>query len=157
MDALHSILFYLFGAVAVAGAVGLAVLETRPMRGLAMAVAGAGLAGVDASLSAAASGAIVLVCYLGIAGLVLGTARSVPDPARAARQAAGPLAALAFAVLAYAAFRGNLHQSAFTGGGIGTAALGRFLVGREALGLIAVLAMTLLASMIGATTWRRGR
>src|SRR5256885_8175265 len=70
MDSLHAIGFYVSSGVSLAGAMGVALLPGRGLRGASMAVVGVGLAGIYLSLSAGFVAAVALVCYAGCAFLV---------------------------------------------------------------------------------------
>jgi hypothetical protein len=76
------------------------------------------------------------------------------------RQAGAVGAAGLFAVLAYAAFRGDFVAATYRGGEIGTAAIGRVLFAHDGLTTAAVGALVF-AALVGATAaWRvrdRGR
>ena len=62
MDALHSVLFYVLSALAIAGGLAAALLPSRAHRGLGVAAAGVGLGGLLAVLSAGFAGLVVLLC-----------------------------------------------------------------------------------------------
>jgi len=160
MDSLHAIGFYVSATLSLGGALFVAFLPARETRGLAMAVTGIGLAGIALSLSAGFAAAVILVCYLAIAALVAGPQYRSFDPLThvAWRQAGALGAAGLFALLAYAAFRGDFVSATFYGGAIGGSALGRTLFAHDALSTVAVAAVTLVA-LVGATAaWRaRGR
>ena len=69
MDSPHAIGFYVSSALSVGGGIAVAFLGTRTRRALALLVAGVGVAGVDASLSAGFAAAVVLVSpYFGDRG-----------------------------------------------------------------------------------------
>ncbi len=141
MDTLRSILFYAFAAVTVAGALVAALGPSRRLRALGVGVVGAGLALLYADLEAGFAGLATLVAYLGMAALLL--ARGIPDRAREAaaarsHQVGAAAAALLFAALGYAAYRGGFHVPGYPGGEFGAAAVGRALIGRDALAAEAV-------------------
>ena len=80
MDSPHAIGFYVSSALSVGGGIAVAFLGTRTRRALALLVAGVGVAGVDASLSAGFAAAVVLVrslpwpdCVSGPGGAVVST------------------------------------------------------------------------------------
>ena len=67
MDSLHAIGFYVSSGVSLAGALGVALLPLRDQRGVALGVAGIGLAGLYLSLSAGFAALVALgfyVCYV---------------------------------------------------------------------------------------------
>src|SRR5438874_7393332 len=108
MDSLHAIGFYASSGVSLAGALGVALLPGRGLRGASMAVVGVGLAGIYLSLSAGFVAAVALVCYAGCAFLVASPLyrplEGVVGPLW--RQVGAIGAAALLAVLAYSAFRG---------------------------------------------------
>jgi NADH:ubiquinone oxidoreductase subunit 6 (subunit J) len=162
MDSLHAIGFYVSAAISIGGGLTVAFLPGRGTRGLALALCGLGIAGLYASLSADFAGLVVLVCYAGCALLIAAPRYRVVDaPVGFAWRQVGAVAAAAlFAVLAYAAFRGDFVSATYRGGEIGTAAIGRVLFTHDALAAEAISALVLVA-LVGATAaWRvrdRGR
>jgi len=162
MDSLHAIGFYVSAAISIGGGLMVAFLPGRGARGLAVAVSGLGIVGLYASLSADFAGLVALVCYVACALLIAAPRyRIVDSPVGFAWRQAGAVAAAAlFAVLAYAAFRGDFVQATYRGGEIGTAAIGQVLFAHDALATAAVAALVLVA-LVGATAaWRvrdRGR
>jgi len=162
MDSLHAIGFYVSAAVSIGGGLLVAFLPGRGGRGLALALSGLGIAGLYASLSAEFAGLVAFVCFAGCAMLIAGPRyRPVDSPAGMAWRQAGAIAAAAlFAVLAYAAFRGDFVQATYKGGEFGIAGIGHVLFAHDALAAEAVGALVLVA-LVGATTaWRvrdRGR
>jgi NADH:ubiquinone oxidoreductase subunit 6 (subunit J) len=162
MDSLHAIGFYVSSAISLGGGLLVAFLPGRGMRGLALAVSGLGIAGLYASLSADFAGLVAIVCYAGCALLIAAPRYRVVDSPIGFvwRQAGAVAAAGLFAVLAYAAFRGDFIQATYRGGEIGTAAVGRVLFAHDALATAAVGVLVLVA-LVGATAaWRvreRGR
>jgi NADH:ubiquinone oxidoreductase subunit 6 (subunit J) len=162
MDSLHALGFYVSAAISLGGGLLVAFLPTRPLRGLAVAISGLGIVGLYASLSADFAGLVALVCYAGCALLIAAPHYRVMDtPVGALWRQVGAIAAGGlFAVLAYAAFRGDFVHAAFKGGEFGTAAIGQVLFSRDALATEAVGALVLVA-LVGATAvWRvreRGR
>ncbi len=156
MDSLHAIGFYVSAAISVGGGLLVAFLPGRGPRGIALAVCGLGIAGLYASLSADFAGLVALACYAGCALLIAGPRYRVVDTpvGFAWRQAGAVGAAALFAVLAYAAFRGDFVSASYRGGEIGTAAIGRVLFAHDALATEAVGALVLVA-LVGATAaWR---
>ncbi len=162
MDSLHAIGFYVSAAVSLGGGLLVAFLPGRGGRGLALALSGLGIAGLYASLSADFAGLVALVCYAGCALLIAGPRyRIVDTPVGMVWRQAGALAAAGlFAVLAYAAFRGDFIHATYNGGEFGIAGIGRLLFAHDALATEAVGALVLVA-LVGATAaWRvreRGR
>ena len=157
MDSLHAIGFYVSATLAGGGALCVAFLPQRQTRGLALAVVGLGIAGVEFALSAGFAGAVTFVCYLAIGLLFAGTGyRSVVETAVASywRQVAAIGAGGLIAVVAYAAFRGDFVHASFYGGAFGVASIGRLLFTHDALSTEAVGALILVA-LVGATAgWR---
>jgi NADH:ubiquinone oxidoreductase subunit 6 (subunit J) len=162
MDSLHAIGFYVSAAISVGGGLLVAFLPGRGWRGLALGVAGLGIAGLYAALSADFAGLIALISFGGCALLIAAPRyRIVDSPVGLVwRQAGAVGAAGLFAVLAYAAFRGDFVSATYRGGEFGTAAVGRLLFAHDALATEAVGALVLVA-LVGATAaWRmrdRGR
>jgi NADH:ubiquinone oxidoreductase subunit 6 (subunit J) len=162
MDSLHAIGFYVSAAISVGGGLMVAFLPGRGARGLALAVSGLGIVGLYAALSADFAGLVALVCYAGCALVIAGPRyRVVDSPVGFAWRQAGAVGAAAlFALLAYAAYRGDFVSATYRGGEIGTAAIGRVLFVHDALATEAVGALVLIA-LVGATAaWRvreRGR
>jgi hypothetical protein len=162
MDSLHAIGFYVSAAISIGGGLLLAFLPGRGSRGVAMAVAGVGIVGLYASLSAGFAGLVALVCYAGCALLVAAPQYRVMDTVTAGvwRQVGAVAAAGLFAILAYAAWRGDFVHATFRGGELGSAVVGRLLFAHDALATEAVGAMVLV-TLAGATAvWRlrdRGR
>ena len=158
MDSLHAIGFYVSAAISVGGGLALAFLPGRGARGAALAVAGLGIAGLYLSLSAGFAGLVALVCFAGCALLLAAPQYRVIESAAGAmwRQAAAAGAAGLFAILAYAAWRGDFVRAIYYSGDIGTASVGRLLFAHDALATEAVGALVL-AALAGATAMWRGR
>ena len=159
MDSLHAIGFYVSAAVSLGGGLLVAFLPGRGSRGLAVAIAGAGIVGLYASLSAGFAGLVALVCYAGCALLLAAPQYRVIDTVVGGlwRQAGALAAGGLFAILAYAAWRGDFaHATPFNFGAIGSAAVGRLLFAHDALATEAVGALVLVA-LVGATAVWRGR
>jgi NADH:ubiquinone oxidoreductase subunit 6 (subunit J) len=156
MDSPHAIGFYASSAVALAGGLVVVFAGGRGLRALALLISGVGVAGVYASLSAGFAALVVLASFAGSA-LVLARPdyRAVmADAAHVWRQLAAVGAAVLLAALAYAAFRGDFAHVTFNGGFFGSAAVGRLLFARDALGVEAVGALAL-AALVGVTVaWR---
>src|SRR5579872_7215256 len=70
MDSLHTIGFYAASAVALVGAVLVAVLPGRGTRAAALLLAGVGVAGIEVSLSAGFTAGVVLLTFAGCAALI---------------------------------------------------------------------------------------
>jgi hypothetical protein len=162
MDSLHAIGFYVSATLAMGGALLVAFLPAREMRGLATAVTGIGLAGIALALSAGFAAAVILVCYTAIAVILAGPQYRSFEPVMNAtwRQLGALGAAGLLALLAYAAFRGDFFHATFYGGAFGTSSIGRLLFAHDAMATEAVGALTL-AALVGVTAvWRvreRGR
>ena len=162
MDSLHAIGFYVSAAISLGGGLLVAFLPTRPLRGLGVAISGLGIVGLYASLSADFAGLVALVCYAGCALLIAAPQYRVMDtPVGVLWRQVGAIATGGlFAIVAYAAFRGDFVHAAFKGGEFGTAAIGQVLFSHDALATEAVGALVLVA-LVGATAvWRvreRGR
>jgi NADH:ubiquinone oxidoreductase subunit 6 (subunit J) len=160
MDSLHAIGFYVSAAISVGGGLLVAFLPGRGSRGGALAIAGVGIAGIYISLSAGFAGLVALVCYAGCALLLAGPQYRVMETAVSGvwRQVGAVAAGGLFAVLAYAAWRGDFVHASYYSGAIGSASVGRLLFAHDALATEAVGALVLVA-LVGATVaWRaRGR
>ena len=156
MDSLHAIGFYVSAAISIGGGLFLAFLPGRGQRGVAMAAAGAGLVGLYASLSAGFAGLVALVCYAGCALLVAGPQYRVMETVVAGvwRQVGAIGAAGLFAILAYAAWRGDFVHATFRGGELGSAAVGRLLFAHDALATEAVGALVSITLVGAAAAWR---
>jgi NADH:ubiquinone oxidoreductase subunit 6 (subunit J) len=156
MDPLHAIGFYVSSGVSLAGALGVALLPGRGLRGASMALTGAGLAGIYLSLSAGFAAAIALVCYAGCAILIASPLYRVLEGVVSPlwRQVGAVGAAALLAVLAYSAFRGGFVHASFYGGTFGVANLGRLFFAHDAMSTEA-LALLVLVAFAGATAvWR---
>ena len=162
MDSLHAIGFYASSALALAGGLLVVLAGGRGLRSVALLVAGAGVAGVYASLSAGFAALVVLGSFAASALLLARPDyRAVVGGAHDLwRQLAAVGVAVLLAALAYAAFRGDFAHVAFNGGFFGSAAVGRLLLVHDALASEAIGAFVL-AVLIGLTlAWRvhdRGR
>jgi tryptophan-rich sensory protein len=156
MDSPHAISFVASSAVALGGAVFVALLPGRELRSLALLVAGIGGAGVEASLSAGFAAAVTLVSFAGCAAML---ARPDYRPFNWVvgdvwRQLGAAGAALLFLVLAYAAYHGAFAHVQFNGGSLATAAVGRLLFARDALATEAIAALVLIALVVLTVMWR---
>jgi NADH:ubiquinone oxidoreductase subunit 6 (subunit J) len=160
MDSLHAIGFYVSAAISLGGGLLVAFLPGRGSRGVALAIAGLGIAGIYASLSAGFAGVVALVCYAGCALLIAAPQYRVIDTAvsNSWRQVGAVAAGGLFVLLAYAAWRGDFVHASFYSGAFGSASVGRLLFAHDALAAEAVGALVLVA-LVGATVgWRaRGR
>jgi len=156
MDSPHAISFYLSSTLAVGGSLLVAFLNTRGRRAAALLVAGVGVAGVDASLSAGFAAAVVLVSFACCAALLARPDYRVFEWAYAGgwRQVGAVGAALLFAALGYAAFRGAFVHVTFNGGPLATAAVGRLLFAQDAFATEAVGALILIALVLLTILWR---
>ena len=156
MDSPHAIGFFVSSALALGGAAFVALLPGRDLRALALLVAGVGVAGVDASLSAGFAAAVVLLSFIGCAALLARPDyRAFNWPVGGIWRQLGALGAgLMFLSLAYAAYRGAFAHVKFNGGDLGTAAVGRLLFARDALATEAVAALVLVALVVLTLMWR---
>jgi NADH:ubiquinone oxidoreductase subunit 6 (subunit J) len=162
MDSLHAIGFYMSAAISMGGGLAVAFLPGRGQRGIALAIAGVGIVGIYASLSAGFAGLVALVCYAGCALLIAAPQYRVMDtPVSGVWRQVGAIAAgVILAILGYAAWRGDFVNETFNGGPFGSAAVGRLLFAHDALATDAMGGLVL-AALVGATAvWRlrdRGR
>jgi NADH:ubiquinone oxidoreductase subunit 6 (subunit J) len=161
VDVLLTIAFYVCAGLALAGALGSALLPgASPWRLLALLAVAAGTAGVLAALSAGFAALVTLVC-LGTVAVLLSGPRAVAAAAGAVKEhrwlaQVGALAAAAlFVTLAYAAVRGDFVRGSYPGGWFGAAFLGRLLFTRDAVALQAV-AFALLIGLTGVAVRARG-
>jgi|ERR1700674_1208687 NADH:ubiquinone oxidoreductase subunit 6 (subunit J) len=158
MDSLHAIGFYVSAALSLLGGLSVAFLPDRSRRGVSLAVVAIGVAGIYLSLSAGFAAIVALVCYLGCALVLAGSAyRTVESVVGARWRQVGAVGAAALMVaLAYAAFRGHFSHTTYFGGPIGGAALGRRLFAHDALATEAIAALVLV-TLVGATVMWRAR
>lgn len=156
MDSLHAIGFYASSGISVAGGLGVALLPQRDWRGVSLGVVGVGLAGIYFSLDAGFAAFIALLCYLGCAFVLAGPVyRAFELPMHFLWRQVGAVAAAAlFAVLAYAAFRGDFVNANYFGGALNTAAIGRLLFTHDAMALEAIAALGLACFAGGTAVWR---
>ena len=162
MDVLLTIAFCVCSVIALAGALGAALLPSASSwRTVALLALAVGTAGVLGSLSAGFAGLVALVCLATAAILV--SARqpgarvgSLPGEPRWSAQLGALAAAALFLVLAYAALRGDFVHGSYPGGWFGAAFLGRLLATRDALALQA-LGFALLVGLSGSILRRSGR
>ncbi|MGH7763887.1 MAG: hypothetical protein ACREOM_05670 [Candidatus Dormibacteraceae bacterium] len=162
MDSLHAIGFYVSATLSMGGALSVAFLPGREMRGLAMGVAGLGLAGIALALSGGFAAVVILVCYVAMAALLAGPRyrAMMTEEHFVWRQLGAAGAAGLLALLAYAAFRGDFVPANFYGGAFGSSSLGRLLFAHDAIATEAVGALILVALVGAAAAWRardRGR
>lgn len=150
MDSPHAIVFFASSAVALAGAVAVAILPGRDLRSLALLIVGVGVAGVDASLSGGFAAIVVLISFAGSAALLVRPDyRAFEWAAGGAWRQLGAIgAALMLVLLGYAAYRGAFAHVKFNGGDLGTAAVGRLLFARDALATEAVVAIAVVALVV---------
>ena len=150
MDTLHSVLFYAFAAVTVGGGLVTSLLGGRA-RALGVAAVAIGLAGLYADLDAGYVAIVTLVAVGASALLLLGlrSAAGLQEPAGIAQQVGAVLAGAMFLVLLYVAFKARYFAGATFTGQFNAAALGRLLVGRDALALEAIAAALLVACGAG--------
>ena len=162
MDVLLTIAFCVCSVIALAGALGSAVLPSAsPWRTLALLAVAVGTAGILGSLSAGFAALVSLVC-LTTAAILIGARQPRlpagglgPEPRWPAQLGALAAAAL-FVVLAYAALRGDFVRGAYPGGWFGAAFVGRLVAARDALALQAV-GLALLVGLTGSVLRRSGR
>ncbi len=159
MDSLHAIGFYVSAALAGVGGLGLAFARSHQRRGLGLGLVGLGVAGAYVSLSAGFAAVIALVCYAGCALLIARPDYRTVEQAVSTtwRQAGAVGAAVLFAVLAYAAFRGDFVHATFYGGPFGSLSLARLMFAHDALATEAVGGVVLVALVGAAAAWRRER
>lgn len=158
MDSLHSIGFYVSSGVLLLGALGVALLPGRDLRGAALAVVGVGLGGLYISLSAGLAAAVALVCYVTCGALLAGLRYRSVEAVIAPwwRQLGAVSAAALLALVLFATFRGDFVNAKFFGGPFGASAVGRLLFAHDALATEAVAAL-FLVSLVGATALWRAR
>lgn len=144
MDALHSTVFYVFSAVAVAGALLAAIARSRALGFGGLLLVALGVALVLADLSGGFAGLVVFILLAGSAALTAAVPIGAEAPLRRADNLGAIAAALVFAALAYASYRGVFHAAGYPGGTFNAAALGRLLIGRDGMALIAVAAAVLI-------------
>jgi NADH:ubiquinone oxidoreductase subunit 6 (subunit J) len=159
MDSLHAIGFYVSAALAGVGGLGLAFARHHERRGLALGLVGLGVAGAYASLSAGFAAVIAILCYAGCALLIARPDYRTVEQAVGAvwRQLGAVAAAVLFAALAYAAYRGDFFHATFYGGLFGSNSLARLMFAHDALATEAVAGLVLVALVGAAFAWRRER
>ena len=143
MSGVHAALFYPFGAIALAGALLAAFARGRAGGAAGLLLVALGAALVVADLSGGFAAVLVLVALLGAAAVA--ASAPVGEGALPVQNWAGIAAALAFAALAYAAYRGAFHSDRYPGGEVDFTSLGRTLVDRNPLGVIATAAAAAIA------------
>jgi hypothetical protein len=156
LDALHSLLFYVLSAVAIAGGLAAAILPSRAHLGLGLAVAGVGVGGLLVVLSAALAG-LVLVISLAACGIALsGRGHRVlwDGPAGRWEQAGAVASGLLLLLLLYAAWRADFFSGAYPGGSVGAAAVARLLLAHDGLAGDSLALLALVASVGAGLFWR---
>jgi hypothetical protein len=146
LDSLHSIVFYACSALALLGGLVAAWTRSRQVAAAGLFVLAAGVSLLLADLSAGFAGVLVFVLLLAAGAASVLPARSEEAPSRRADNLGAIVAALIFAALAYAAYRGVYHSTGYPGGTFNAAALARLLIGRDSLALIAGAATALIAA-----------
>lgn len=156
MDALHSVLFYVLAAVALAGALTAALLPLREWRALGVLAAGAGLGGLLAVLSAGFAAVVTLVAFAACSVALAGRRYRVVWAEAAGRwEQAGALASgLLLLMLLYAAWRADYFHGAYPGGSFGTAAVGRLLLAHDGLAGDALALLAMVAVVSAGLFWR---
>jgi NADH:ubiquinone oxidoreductase subunit 6 (subunit J) len=159
MDSLHAVGFYASSAIALVGAILVALLPGRGARALALFLTGVGVAGIDTSLSAGFTAGVVLITFAGAAALIARHDYRSFDFTTSIlwRQLGGIAAVVLLGALAYAAFRGNFAHITFNGGSLGTAAVGRLLFARDAVATDAIAVLFVIALVTLTVAWRRER
>jgi hypothetical protein len=157
MDSLHAIGFYVSSGVLLLGAVTVAVLPGREVRGLGLAAMALGLAGAYLALSAGFAAAVALICYAGCAVMVAvgpgyRTIEAVVTPVW--RQLGAVGAAGLLAALAFAAFRGDFVHAGFSAGTFDARGVARLLLDHDVLATEAVAALTIVAAAGATAAWR---
>jgi hypothetical protein len=149
LDTLHSVLFYAFAGVTVAGGLVTALVGGRA-RALGIGALAVGLAGLYADLDAGFAAIVTLVAVGASALLLLGIRpAAVEERAGIAQQVGAALAGVVFLALLYVAFQGRYFAGSSLIGQFNSAAIGRLLVGRDALALEAIAAALLVAAAAG--------
>ena len=149
LDTLHSVLFYAFAAVTVVGGLVTSLVGGRA-RAFGIGALAVGLAGLYADLDAGLAAIVTLVAVGASALLLLGLRPAgVEEQAGIAQQVGAALAGVVFLALLYVAFQGRYFAGSSLIGQFNTAAIGRLLVGRDALALEAIAAALLVAGAAG--------
>jgi hypothetical protein len=149
LDTLHSVLFYAFAAATVSGGLVSSLLGGRA-RALGVAAVAVGLAGLEVDLDAGFAAFVTLVAVGASALLLLGLRSATQaEPAGITQQVGGVLSGAVLLVLLYVAYRGRYFAGATLTGQFNAAALGRLLVGRDALALEAIASALLVAGVAG--------
>ena len=142
--------------VTLAAGLATALLPSRPQRGSALVVFGAGLAGLLGVLSAGFAGVVVLLC-LGACGLALSAPgyRAVWSGAVGRWEQAGAIACgVLFAILLYASWRTDYFEGSYPGGSFGAAAVGNLLLAHDGLAGDALALLALVAFLAAGLFWR---
>ena len=157
MDVLTSVLFFALAAVTLIGALGVALLPAGGVRALAFLLVAAGAAGMYLVLAAGFAAVVALVVLVAAGLLLAPLPRATAEPRSTVAHQVGALACAAlFVVLAYAAYRGGLYAGAYRAADFGifnAAAMGRLLLGRDALATDGAGALLLLALVTGGARW----
>jgi NADH:ubiquinone oxidoreductase subunit 6 (subunit J) len=159
LNALSTGLFFLFSALALAGALVTAASRLRPLRGAGLLGVAAGLAGLYAVASSGLAALVALVAYVALAALfAFPNQRSLrrESPPALVHQAGALAAGLLLIGLGYAAFRGGFAHGSGPPGALNAGDVGRLLFSRDVLAVEAVGGL-LLASLAGAAHfwWER--
>jgi hypothetical protein len=142
--------------VTLAGGLATALLPVRARRGSALAIAGVGLAGLLAVLSAGFAAVVVLLCF-GACGAALSASgyRTVWSGAAGRWEQAGAIACgVLFAILLYATWRTDYFEGSYPGGSFGAAAVGRLLLARDGLAGDALALLALVSFLAAGLFWR---
>ncbi len=160
MDTSLTLILATFSGLAVAGALA-AALAPATWRAGALLLLAAGTAGALASLGAGFAALIALIA-LGAAapllaeppisshGLTARPAAVAVRPRRLAAQLGAVGAGLILVLFGFAALRGDFVHTGYSGGWLGTAAIGRLLFGQDALAADAVAGL-LFVGLLGQT------
>lgn len=154
MDTVHTAAFYATAALAIAGALLAALGRSRALGAGGLLLTAIGAALLLADLSAGFAGLLTFIILAAGAGVVAATPGGAESVPTRGHNLAALLSAVLFAALVYAAYRGLYHSAQYPGGQFNAGALGRLLVGRDALAVIAVGAATLVAAR--SLDWGRG-
>src|SRR5258708_6030160 len=159
MDSLHAIGFYVSAALAGVGGLGVAFLRRHERPRPALGLFGPGGAGAPSALSAGFAAVIAILCYAGCALLIARPDYRTVEQAVGTvwRQVGAVAAAVLFAALTYAAYRGDFVHANFYGGVFGSNSLARLMFAHDALATEAIAGFVLVALVGGAFAWRRER
>ena len=156
MDSLHAIGFYASSGVLLLGGLGVALLPGRELRGIALAITGAGLAGLYLSLSSGTAAIIALVAYAGCGVMVAGPGYRAVEVVvtQLWRQVGAVGAALLLVVLMYSAFRSDFVKAPFHGGLFDARAVAQLLLAHDVLATEAIATLGVAAIAGAAVAWR---